>query len=64
MTKPVLVREISKRKGRARQFRFFICFSNEADVQGQLGKQPLLNINFRKNPSWKAIKRKSRETIF
>ena len=42
MTKPVLVREISKRKCRARQFRFVICFSNEAGVQGQLGKQPLL----------------------
>jgi hypothetical protein len=42
MTKPVLAREISKRKGTTRKFRFFIYFSNEADVQGQLTKQPLL----------------------
>jgi hypothetical protein len=42
ITKPVLVRETSKRKGRARHLKFFICFSNEANVQGQLGKRPLL----------------------
>jgi hypothetical protein len=47
ITKPVLVREISKRKGRARHFRFFICFSNETDVQARKAASAH-NINFRK----------------
>jgi hypothetical protein len=37
ITKPVLVREIAKQKGRARLFRFLICFSTEAEFKDSLG---------------------------